>query len=370
MTKTVSSDLATHKGKALTTLARCVKVKRTDGTILGFTTVDKELSIDLSDGDGSITYSPETALSPSAISSSADLAPESMSVLGFLDADAITDEDIRAGRYDFAEVVFFEVNYEDLTQGVLYASPARYIIGQVELRDNSFTAELRPLSQRYSQTVGELVTVDCRADLGDTRCKVRTNPDAWAASTAYTVREDGDADTGSVVKPATDNGFHFKCTVAGTSGASEPTWPTTEGDTVTDGTVTWEAIKALSQTGTVTSVTDNANFVASGISIEADWWTLGTIEWLTGANEGLRGEVKADDGAGTIELYLPAAFDISAGSPADTFRITVGCNKIFRDSEDGTVIGHCISRFDNALNFRGEPDVPGVDVALDYPDAR
>lgn len=35
------------------------------------------------------------------------------------------------------------------------------------------------------------------------------------------------------------NGFYFKCTTGGTTGGTEPTWPTTIGSTVTDGTVTW-----------------------------------------------------------------------------------------------------------------------------------
>lgn len=57
----------------------------------------------------------------------------------------------------------------------------------------------------------------------------------WVASTAYTT-------TGpiSFVVPVTANGYYYKCTTAGTTVASpEPTWPTTIGGTVTDGSVVW-----------------------------------------------------------------------------------------------------------------------------------
>jgi lysophospholipase L1-like esterase len=53
----------------------------------------------------------------------------------------------------------------------------------------------------------------------------------WAASTAYTY--------GDRKKPTAANGYHYLCVTPGTTGASQPTWPTTEGATVTDGTVTW-----------------------------------------------------------------------------------------------------------------------------------
>jgi len=41
------------------------------------------------------------------------------------------------------------------------------------------------------------------------------------------------------VTPITKNGRKYICTTAGTSGVSQPTWPTTIGNTVVDGTVTW-----------------------------------------------------------------------------------------------------------------------------------
>lgn len=43
----------------------------------------------------------------------------------------------------------------------------------------------------------------------------------------------------ALVIPATANGFYYKATTAGTSGSAIPTYPTTIGATVTDGTVTW-----------------------------------------------------------------------------------------------------------------------------------
>lgn len=56
---------------------------------------------------------------------------------------------------------------------------------------------------------------------------------SWAANTAYSV--------GEFISPTTYANRVYKCTVAGTSHvATEPTWPTTLGETVSDGTVTWE----------------------------------------------------------------------------------------------------------------------------------
>ena len=61
-----------------------------------------------------------------------------------------------------------------------------------------------------------------------------TQPSAWAASTDYSV--------GDYVRPTSANGYNYECTVAGTSGTSEPTWPTTIGETVTDGSITWKCV--------------------------------------------------------------------------------------------------------------------------------
>ena len=61
------------------------------------------------------------------------------------------------------------------------------------------------------------------------------HPAAWAATTAYAVS----SGVSGYAIPTVANGRFYKVTTAGTSGAGEPTWPTTYGGTVVDGTVTW-----------------------------------------------------------------------------------------------------------------------------------
>ena len=62
---------------------------------------------------------------------------------------------------------------------------------------------------------------------------------AWAATTSYAV--------GAIVRATTvqEFGLVFKCTTAGTSGASAPAWPTLIDGTTVDGSVTWTAISAV-----------------------------------------------------------------------------------------------------------------------------
>ena len=88
------------------------------------------------------------------------------------------------------------------------------------------------------------------------------------------------------------------------------------------------------------------------------WFQRGRLIVLEGAAEGIVGTVKRDRmvaGQRQIELWET----LSAGfAPGDRVRLEVGCDKRLQT---------CRDRFDNILNFRGFPDIPGEDWLVSYP---
>ncbi len=110
--------------------------------------------------------------------------------------------------------------------------------------------------------------------------------------------------------------------------------------------------------GNVTGLTGTSGFTASGLGSFADgWFTAGKLTFTGGANAGLSVEVKIHrNGAGvSFALWQAMPQPIAAG---DAFTVTAGCDKSFST---------CGGRFNNAVNFRGFPQIPGNDFVVRYP---
>ena len=163
--KTTSAELAAHIAAEVTTLATCWRVTRSDGTEFFFTDHDRDLVFD------GHTYKASTGYSRTAIANDASMAVDNLDVDGVFDSEAITEADIRAGLFDHAEVRVFLVNWADLSMGAM--KMRRGWFGEVMMSEQGmFRTELRGMTQALQQRIGEVYSPECRADLGDDRCKV------------------------------------------------------------------------------------------------------------------------------------------------------------------------------------------------------
>ena len=100
-------------------------------------------------------------------------------------------------------------------------------------------------------------------------------PEAWASTTAYI--------TGDIVKASTYNSLSYECSTAGTSGASEPTWTTTEYNVQTDGTVKWVCYDPKTY-NTVAPKNANVPYVSFGLLTEVPMGDFEDFEAISSLN--------------------------------------------------------------------------------------
>ena len=110
--------------------------------------------------------------------------------------------------------------------------------------------------------------------------------------------------------------------------------------------------------GSVAALRGTSRFTAAGLDdFDDGWFTGGRMVFTAGANEGAAIEIKrhqVEDGVVVLELWQAMAEPMA---PGDGFVVTAGCDKRFAT---------CRNRFDNAINFRGFPHIPGNDFVMSY----
>ena len=110
--------------------------------------------------------------------------------------------------------------------------------------------------------------------------------------------------------------------------------------------------------GSVLAIEGASLVRATGLDAFADnWFTRGKLTFSSGANAGLAVEVKehrAEAGEVRLALWQQLPEPLTSG---DLFVVTAGCDKRFET---------CRSKFDNAVNFRGFPHLPGNDFVATY----
>lgn len=277
MPKSTSAALKTHQAGTTTTMARLMKIVRTDSVSFFFTSHDEDI---LWAGD---TYVAVGGFTNSAIKANTGLSVDNLEVQTILDSAGFTEDDIIAGLFDFATFEIFDVNYKSLGDGRTIRRTG--IIGEYRHNAPSAQIELRGLMQYLQQRVGRLLMKKCDADLGDTRCGV--------------------------------------------------------------------VLASFTVTGLVTSVASRIQFNVDTPPAAAG----GLFTFTSGNNNNLSMEVRTVSG-NTIQLVQPIPYDIAVN---DTYSVYRGCSK---------TPAICNSVFNNIVNHRGIPFLPGNDEIFRYPDAR
>lgn len=132
-------------------------------------------------------------------------------------------------------------------------------------------------------------------------------------------------------------------------GNSATEFSTTAGAYTVDGNLIWKAHTVLYEYDTVSAAFDRKAFTGTNIAGGENAFATAVIRWISGANAGQKNIIRIWNGdTKAIKLYFPCINDIQVG---DRFHYVRPCHKRFLED--------CVQQFDNALNFRGFPHLPG-----------
>lgn len=273
--RSINDQLKQRLAGETTHFATCLRLKRKDGTVFGFTDHINDVFIE------NLNYQADSGFFSSAIENTASLAVDNLEVGGFLNAASIKNEDITAGLYDHAYVEIFVVDYTALDLGEILLKTG--YLGEIKLLNNQFVAEVRGLSEKLSNNIGKLYSPTCRAEFCGSECKIV-------------------------------NSQHFEY-------------------------------------GAVSEVINKTCIKSKDLHIENYLYNIGSIKFISGKNKDLSILLKKCKGS-TVTFLLEFPNAIKKG---DKFILYAGCDK---------KIETCCNIYNNALNFRGEPHLPGTDEIL------
>lgn len=279
MSRTIGASLLAHMQGGETTLAWACKLTRADGEVYGFTSHDRDATID------GVDYLAAPGLEVASLVSSAGFAVDNTEATVLEDGVIFLRADILAGRWDGCAFELFRYNWADTSQGRDVRKVGQF--GNIAPERGAWRVELRGLRQRLQGAVGHVTQPACRNRLGDARCGV-------------------------------DMGAGGR-TVSGT----------------------------LTHVSSTQVVRDSARTEA------ADFFGAGELTLTSGANDGLSFKVASHAADGTLTLALPAVLPFTVG---DSYSLTAGCRRRLADD--------CVAKFGNALNFNGEPHLPGIDAVV------
>lgn len=268
-------------------------------SVIGFTSNSRDMTLP---GHAGVTFKSAVGITPSAIEMKLEEA-SSLEMQGMYTSGTFERNDIIGGLWDYAEIEIFSASWDNPNLGELVHF--RGNLGEFKDYQQFFNVEARGLLGRLSSDAGVVTTRYCRVkNFGDSQCKFTAN-------------------------------------------------------TVTIDSVVYD----ISVNGEVYSADSNRRmlyFLGSlwdggilPLNIPPDgFFNNGQVTCTAGANEGISREVlKSTYAGGKFRLSLKRAFPFAISS-GDLFDIKAGCNRTLEDCK----------KFNNVINFRGEPYIPGIEA--------
>lgn len=286
--KNIAAVLKARLATVSLSMCQIMEITRTDGMIYRFTDHDVDVPVD------GVDFTSEASFTPTNIIATGRGSVGSFQIDTYFKLGAFAEDDVRTGVFDGARVKVWAVDWKDPTFG-------RIPLFNGSINEVKYTNEkvaritCTGMLGRFVKMLGEKYSANCRAILGDERCRVDI-----------------------------------------------------------------ESMKLLGTVATATANRIQLTALDVGLVAKAtDWATLGVVLWATGLNAGTSLDVLkhtlapaagANPARATIKLYEIPPRPITVG---DTFWLYPGCNKI--------LLQDCKLKFNNVLNFRGEPHVPTAD---------
>jgi len=162
--KTIPIALQTEYNKSTARIARFLWIRRRDGNVYRFTSASKRVVVE---GE---TYLPSRSVNDSNIASNANMDVDDLDAAGLLQPGVVTEDDIRATRWDDAEYRIFRANWASPSDGIEKCKAGR--LGVIRVKRQSFLVQLLGMLDTYTTVIGKKTQPGCRTSLGTEECGV------------------------------------------------------------------------------------------------------------------------------------------------------------------------------------------------------
>lgn len=359
--------MQTHLDSETHAYTEFARIEMADGSVLGVTNHNDDVTI------GAVTYKAAEGFTPTAVEARDDMAPTTVDIEGLIDANVISRADVEAGVYNNAKIFVFITRPASavVDETKLLAG----IWGEVKLIDDMYTTTFRSLAQYLKENIGDVFSVRCRADLGDSECTKDLALFTFSGTITGVTSDRLFADSGRTEADdyfslgllrwftgnnAGDNAAITSATVANPVVLTSAAHGLVSGEKVFLDIFTgdYAALNSIFQDGTspyVVTVVD-----ANTFSVPVDSSLFSAYSGNGGHfSRGRQMETKNFINAtGTFELVFAMESAVQVG---DQYTAHRGCDK---------ELSTCLSPFNNVVNHQAEPYVPGMDSIMETPNAR